>query len=96
VAATVFARPYNELNGSLLSCKSELTGSYKVNRQVHFWDAIMRTVLLALTLALSTVPAFAGGFGVDLPTLTWPEDGQATTSTKGCVEAPTGSTAPCK
>ncbi|MCU0900125.1 MAG: hypothetical protein MUC82_06475 [Cypionkella sp.] len=56
----------------------------------------MRTVLLALTLALSTVPAFAGGFGVDLPTLTWPEDGQATTSTKGCVEAPTGSTAPCK
>ncbi|MDO9638151.1 MAG: hypothetical protein Q7J44_06390 [Pseudotabrizicola sp.] len=46
----------------------------------------MRSVLLALTLSLTALPAFAIGVVVDLPTLTWPQD-QATSSTKGCETA---------
>lgn len=48
----------------------------------------MRSALFALALSLSAAPAFAFGVVVDLSTLTWPQDDQATSSTKGCETAP--------
>ena len=71
-------------------------GSYKVNRIVHFQESAMRSVLFALALSLSAVPAFAFGVVVDLPTLSWPQDDQTSSSTKGCEAAPSTTTAVCK
>lgn len=56
----------------------------------------MRSVLLALTLSLTALPAFAGGVVLDFPNLTWPQDDQTSSSTKGCATAPQPSTAVCK
>lgn len=56
----------------------------------------MRRVLFALALSLSTAPAFAGGINMDFPHLTFPNDSQTTTSTKGCDTAPTASVTVCK
>ncbi|TGD44655.1 hypothetical protein EEB11_03510 [Pseudotabrizicola sediminis] len=47
----------------------------------------MRSVLLALAVSLTAAPAFAIGVVIDLPNLTWPQDDQATSSTKGCETA---------
>ena len=56
----------------------------------------MRSVLFALALSLTAVPAFALGVVVDLPNLTWPQDDQTTTSTKGCETATLTAPAVCK
>ena len=48
----------------------------------------MRNILFALALTLTAAPALAGGVVLDLPRLTWPQDGQTTASTKGCEPAP--------
>lgn len=56
----------------------------------------MRRVVLALALSLTALPALAGGLSMDLPRLTWPQDGQTTTSTKGCEATPQPATAACK
>ena len=47
----------------------------------------MRSTLIALTLILGAAPAFAGGFSLDLPNLTWPTEGSVTVSTTGCDQA---------
>lgn len=47
----------------------------------------MRSAFLALALSLTAVPAFAFGVVIDLPNLTWPQDDQTTSSTKGCEAA---------
>lgn len=47
----------------------------------------MRSVLFALALSLTAAPVFALGVVIDLPNLTWPQDDQATSSTKGCEAA---------
>ena len=56
----------------------------------------MRRVILALALTLTAVPAIAGGVSVDLPRLSWPQDNQTTTSTKGCDAATQPGSAVCK
>lgn len=43
----------------------------------------MRTLTLSLALIATSLPAFAGGFSVDLPTLSWPTT--VTVSTKDCA-----------
>lgn len=45
----------------------------------------MRKTVLALILAASAAPAFAGMGSFDLPRLTFPADTTVTGSTKGCV-----------
>lgn len=56
----------------------------------------MRVLAIALTLALSAGSAIAAGFSVDLPHLSWPQDDQTTSSTKGCTAAPKPAIAVCK
>ncbi|WP_158569199.1 hypothetical protein [Pseudotabrizicola alkalilacus] len=56
----------------------------------------MRSALFALALSLSAVPAFAFGVVMDLPTLTWPQDDQTSSSTKGCEIAPSTQPAVCQ
>ncbi|MDO8883794.1 MAG: hypothetical protein U0934_21685 [Pseudotabrizicola sp.] len=56
----------------------------------------MRPVLFALTVVLTAAPAFAFGTVVDLPNLTWPQDAQTSTSTKGCETISQPATDECK
>jgi len=56
----------------------------------------MRRILLALTISVIAVPALAGGVVLDFPNLTWPQDDQATSSTKGCETAPQTPSVGCK
>ncbi|NEX46122.1 hypothetical protein [Pseudotabrizicola algicola] len=56
----------------------------------------MRVLVLAIAVALTAVPAMAGGFSVNLPHLVWPQGDQTSTSTKGCEDAPGTVSAPCK
>lgn len=50
----------------------------------------MRTLAFTTALILITLPAMAGGFSFDLPTLTWPTT--VTISTQDCETTQT----PCK
>lgn len=55
----------------------------------------MRSFVLALSLTFAAFPAVAGMVTFDLPNLTWPDEDQTTTSTKGCETAPRGDSAAC-
>jgi hypothetical protein len=50
----------------------------------------MRSIALSIPLVLASLPAIAGGFTFELPTLTWPTT--ATVSTQNCEPAQS----PCK
>lgn len=56
----------------------------------------MPRLVLSVMLAMTALPAFAGGITMDMPNLTWPEDSQVTGSTKGCGPATAGVATPCK
>ena len=56
----------------------------------------MRNLTLALLLSFTAVPAFAGGVVLEFPRLTYPDDSQTTTSTKGCDTATQPAVAVCK
>jgi len=59
----------------------------------------MRSTLLGLSLIFAAMPAFAGGFSIDLPNLTWPTTDGVTVSTSGCDQAvvtPTAGAPSCK
>lgn len=56
----------------------------------------MRAFAIALSLTLTAMPVMAGGYSVDLPRLSWPQDDQTTTSTKGCDAVQHPATTVCK
>lgn len=58
-------------------------------------ESAMRSFVLALSLTFAAFPAVAGMVTFDLPNLTWPDEDQTTTSTKGCETAPRGDSAAC-